>query len=86
MNSTSSNIFKAKKLVEKAKAVQHNRISRTVEEAFHISLRRSSRQRALAEKKHLEKIEVSLLRSLIYVIIILLLKLTEMFPVEFEIT
>ncbi|XP_013921870.1 PREDICTED: ATPase family AAA domain-containing protein 5 [Thamnophis sirtalis] len=59
MNSTSSNIFKAKKLVEKAKAVQHNRISRTMEEAFHISLRRSSRQRALAEKKHLEKIENS---------------------------
>ncbi|XP_034268402.1 ATPase family AAA domain-containing protein 5 isoform X1 [Pantherophis guttatus] len=59
MNSTSRNIFKAKKLVEKAKAVQHNRISRTVEEAFHVSLRRSSRQRALAEKKHLEKIENS---------------------------
>ncbi|XP_032066491.1 ATPase family AAA domain-containing protein 5 [Thamnophis elegans] len=59
MNSTSSNIFKAKKLVEKAKAVQHNRMSRTMEEAFHISLRRSSRQRALAEKKHLEKIENS---------------------------
>ncbi|KAM3848519.1 ATPase family AAA domain-containing protein 5 isoform 2-T2 [Vipera latastei] len=59
MNSTSRNIFKAKKLVEKAKAVQHNRISRTVEEGSHISLRRSSRQRALAEKKHLEKIENS---------------------------
>uniref|UniRef100_A0A8C6VI96 ATPase family AAA domain containing 5 n=1 Tax=Naja naja TaxID=35670 RepID=A0A8C6VI96_NAJNA len=59
MNSTSRNIFKAKKLVEKAKAVQHNRISKTVEDALHVSLRRSSRQRALAEKKHLEKIENS---------------------------
>ncbi|XP_063149639.1 ATPase family AAA domain-containing protein 5 [Candoia aspera] len=59
MNSVSRNIFKAKKLVEKAKAVQHNRISRTVEEGFHISLRRSSRQRALAEKFFLEKIENS---------------------------
>ncbi|XP_026566868.1 ATPase family AAA domain-containing protein 5 [Pseudonaja textilis] len=59
MNSTSRNIFKAKKLVEKAKAVQHNRISRTMEEALHVSLRHSSRQRALAEKKHLEKIENS---------------------------
>ncbi|XP_039199544.1 ATPase family AAA domain-containing protein 5 isoform X2 [Crotalus tigris] len=59
VNSTSRSIFKAKKLVEKAKAVQHNRISRTVEEGSHISLRRSSRQRALAEKKRLEKIENS---------------------------
>uniref|UniRef100_A0A8C5SCX2 Uncharacterized protein n=1 Tax=Laticauda laticaudata TaxID=8630 RepID=A0A8C5SCX2_LATLA len=59
VNSTSRNIFKAKKLVEKAKAVQHNRISRTMEEALHVSLRRSSRQRGLAEKKHLEKIENS---------------------------
>ncbi|KAM6474332.1 ATPase family AAA domain-containing protein 5 isoform 1-T1 [Liasis olivaceus] len=59
MNSISRNIFKAKKLVEKAKAVQHNRISRTMEEGFHISLRRSSRQQALAEKKHLEKIKNS---------------------------
>ncbi|NWI51237.1 ATAD5 protein, partial [Calyptomena viridis] len=49
MNSTSKNRSKAKQLVEKAKAIQHNRSKAHEDSAA--PLRRSSRQRALAEKK-----------------------------------
>ncbi|NXM40180.1 ATAD5 protein, partial [Gymnorhina tibicen] len=52
ISSTSKNISKAKQLIEKAKAIQHNR-SKVNEDSAPV--RRSSRQRALAEKKKLEK-------------------------------
>ncbi|XP_021270717.1 ATPase family AAA domain-containing protein 5 isoform X2 [Numida meleagris] len=49
ISSTSKNISKAKQLVEKAKALRHNRSK--VTEDSPAPVRRSSRQRALAEKK-----------------------------------
>lgn len=58
ISSTSKNISKAKQLVEKAKAIRHNR-SKVNEEAP-APVRRSSRQRALAEKKKLQEDEVKL--------------------------
>ncbi|XP_061311342.1 ATPase family AAA domain-containing protein 5 [Pezoporus flaviventris] len=57
MSSTSKNLSKAKRLIEKAKAIQHNRSK--VNEDFPAPVRRSSRQRALAEKKKLEDSEES---------------------------
>ncbi|NXT25302.1 ATAD5 protein, partial [Syrrhaptes paradoxus] len=48
-SSTSKNISKAKQLIEKAKAIRHNRSK--VNEDLPTPVRRSSRQRALAEKK-----------------------------------
>ncbi|XP_062975988.1 ATPase family AAA domain-containing protein 5 [Elgaria multicarinata webbii] len=59
MSSTSNNIFKAKKLVKKAKALQHHRAARIAEEKSCTPLRRSSRQQALVEKKRLQKMEDS---------------------------
>ncbi|XP_010079987.1 PREDICTED: ATPase family AAA domain-containing protein 5, partial [Pterocles gutturalis] len=50
-SSTSKNISKAKQLIEKAKAIRHNRSK--VNEDLPTPVRRSSRQRALAEKKKL---------------------------------
>ncbi|NXB28641.1 ATAD5 protein, partial [Eulacestoma nigropectus] len=58
MNSTSKNISKAKQLIEKAKAIQHNR-SRVNEDSAPV--RRSSRQQALAEKKKLEESDESVI-------------------------
>lgn len=58
MSSTLKNLSKAKQLIEKAKAIQHNRSK--VNEDFPAPVRRSSRQRALAEKKELQESEVSL--------------------------
>ncbi|NWT14410.1 ATAD5 protein, partial [Vireo altiloquus] len=58
INSTSKNISKAKQLVEKAKAIQHNR-SKVNEDSAPV--RRSSRQRALAEKKKLEESDESVI-------------------------
>lgn len=58
ISSTSKNISKAKQLIEKAKAIRHNRSK--VNEDVPAPVRRSSRQRALAEKKKLEDNEVSL--------------------------
>ncbi|KFQ98728.1 ATPase family AAA domain-containing protein 5, partial [Nipponia nippon] len=52
ISSTSKNISKAKQLIEKAKAIQHNRSK--VNEDVPTPVRRSSRQRALAEKKKLQ--------------------------------
>ncbi|NXP28148.1 ATAD5 protein, partial [Scytalopus superciliaris] len=49
MNSTSKTRSKAKQLIEKAKALQHNRSK--AQEDSPAPVRRSSRQRALAEKK-----------------------------------
>ncbi|NWI90671.1 ATAD5 protein, partial [Pitta sordida] len=49
INSTSKNRCKAKQLVEKAKAIQHNKSK--VQEDSAAPVRRSSRQRALAERK-----------------------------------
>ncbi|OXB64851.1 hypothetical protein ASZ78_006589 [Callipepla squamata] len=49
MNSASQNISKAKQLVEKAKAVRHSR-SKALEDSA-APVRRSSRQRALAERR-----------------------------------
>ncbi|NWW32922.1 ATAD5 protein, partial [Panurus biarmicus] len=49
VNSTSKNISKAKQLIEKAKAIQQNRSKGNEDSAAPV--RRSSRQRALAEKK-----------------------------------
>ncbi|XP_048346375.1 ATPase family AAA domain-containing protein 5 isoform X2 [Sphaerodactylus townsendi] len=54
------NISKAKKLIEKAKALQHNK-ARTMEETSRTPLRRSSRQQALAEKKNLQNLEESVI-------------------------
>ncbi|NWW05970.1 ATAD5 protein, partial [Oreocharis arfaki] len=58
LNSTSKNISKAKQLIEKAKAIQHNR-SKVNEDSAPV--RRSSRQRALAEKKKLEESDESVI-------------------------
>ncbi|NXS86298.1 ATAD5 protein, partial [Erpornis zantholeuca] len=58
INSTSKNISKAKQLIEKAKAIQHNR-SKVSEDSA--PMRRSSRQRALAEKKKLEESDESVI-------------------------
>ncbi|NWV28708.1 ATAD5 protein, partial [Origma solitaria] len=55
INSTSKNISKAKQLVEKAKAMQHYRSKVTEDSAAPV--RRSSRQRALAEQKKIESDE-----------------------------
>ncbi|XP_035747523.1 ATPase family AAA domain-containing protein 5 [Egretta garzetta] len=57
ISSTSKNISKAKQLIEKAKAIRHNRPK--VNEDLPTPVRRSSRQRALAEKKKLEENEES---------------------------
>ncbi|KFV02903.1 ATPase family AAA domain-containing protein 5, partial [Tauraco erythrolophus] len=57
ISSTSKNISKAKQLIEKAKAIQHNRSK--VNEDLPAPVRRSSRQRALAEKKKLQENEES---------------------------
>ncbi|NXB06527.1 ATAD5 protein, partial [Cnemophilus loriae] len=59
INSTSKNISKAKQLIEKAKAIQHNRSK--VNEDSAAPVRRSSRQRALAEKKKLEESDESVI-------------------------
>ncbi|NXY66895.1 ATAD5 protein, partial [Callaeas wilsoni] len=59
LNSTSKNISKAKQLIEKAKAIQHNRSK--VNEDSAAPVRRSSRQRALAEKKKLEESDDSVI-------------------------
>ncbi|XP_025902608.1 ATPase family AAA domain-containing protein 5 [Nothoprocta perdicaria] len=58
MSSTSKNISKAKQLVEKAKARQHNR-ARAKEDSMPV--RRSSRQQALAEKKKLHDTDESVI-------------------------
>uniref|UniRef100_A0A8C9NGV2 ATPase family AAA domain containing 5 n=1 Tax=Serinus canaria TaxID=9135 RepID=A0A8C9NGV2_SERCA len=58
INSTSKNRSKAKQLIEKAKAIQQNRSK--VSEDSAAPVRRSSRQRALAEKKKLEESDVRL--------------------------
>ncbi|XP_052663447.1 ATPase family AAA domain-containing protein 5 [Harpia harpyja] len=57
ISSTSKNISKAKQLIEKAKAIRHNRSK--VNEDLPAPVRRSSRQRALAEKKKLQENEES---------------------------
>ncbi|NXY30370.1 ATAD5 protein, partial [Pomatorhinus ruficollis] len=59
INSTSKNISKAKQLIEKAKAVQQNRSK--VNEDSTAPVRRSSRQRARAEKKKLEESDESVI-------------------------
>ncbi|KFO84933.1 ATPase family AAA domain-containing protein 5, partial [Buceros rhinoceros silvestris] len=59
ISSTSKNISKAKQLIEKAKAIRHNRSK--VGEDVPAPVRRSSRQRALAEKKKLEDNEESVI-------------------------
>ncbi|NXD63801.1 ATAD5 protein, partial [Eolophus roseicapillus] len=59
MSSTSKNISKAKQLIVKAKAIQHNRSK--VNEDLPAPVRRSSRQRALAEKKKLQESEESVI-------------------------
>ncbi|NXQ61949.1 ATAD5 protein, partial [Anthoscopus minutus] len=59
INSTSKNISKAKQLIEKAKAIQQNRSK--VGEDSAAPVRRSSRQRALAEKKKLEESDESVI-------------------------
>ncbi|XP_015280171.1 PREDICTED: ATPase family AAA domain-containing protein 5 [Gekko japonicus] len=60
MNATSNNISKAKKLIEKAKALQHNK-ARIMEETLCAPLRRSSRQQAVAEKKNPQNAEESVI-------------------------
>ncbi|XP_054077871.1 ATPase family AAA domain-containing protein 5 isoform X2 [Rissa tridactyla] len=55
ISSTSKNMSKAKQLIEKAKAIQHNRSK--VNEDLPTPVRRSSRQRALAEKKKIQENE-----------------------------
>ncbi|NXX60878.1 ATAD5 protein, partial [Scopus umbretta] len=57
ISSTSKNISKAKQLIEKAKAIRHNRSK--VNEDLPTPVRRSSRQQALAEKKKLQENEES---------------------------
>ncbi|XP_075759969.1 ATPase family AAA domain-containing protein 5 isoform X2 [Pelodiscus sinensis] len=56
---TSKNLSKAKQLIEKAKAIQHNRSK--ANEDTPTPVRRSSRQQALAEKKKLQKNEDSVI-------------------------
>ncbi|NXN34325.1 ATAD5 protein, partial [Nycticryphes semicollaris] len=58
ISSTSKNMSKAKQLIEKAKAIQHNR-SKTNED-LSTPVRRSSRQQALAEKKKIQENEESI--------------------------
>ncbi|XP_010123668.1 PREDICTED: ATPase family AAA domain-containing protein 5, partial [Chlamydotis macqueenii] len=57
MSSTSKNLSKAKQLIEKAKAIQHNRSK--ANEDLPTPVRRSSRQQALAEKKKMQENEES---------------------------
>ncbi|KAM9371324.1 ATPase family AAA domain-containing protein 5 [Phaethornis superciliosus] len=59
ISSTSKNISKAKQLIEKAKALQHNRAK--VTEDSPAPVRRSLRQRALAEKKKIQEDEESVI-------------------------
>lgn len=59
ISSTSKNISKAKQLVEKAKAIRHNRSK--VKEDSPAPVRRSSRQQALAERKTLQENEKSVI-------------------------
>ncbi|NXQ12377.1 ATAD5 protein, partial [Peucedramus taeniatus] len=59
INSTSKNISKAKQLIEKAKAIQQNRSK--VSEDSAAPVRRSTRQRALAEKKKSEESDESVI-------------------------
>ncbi|NXR41761.1 ATAD5 protein, partial [Zosterops hypoxanthus] len=59
INSTSKNISKAKQLIEKAKAVQQNRSK--VNEDSAAPVRRSTRQRARAEKKKSEECDESII-------------------------
>ncbi|NWR44761.1 ATAD5 protein, partial [Regulus satrapa] len=59
INSTSKNISKAKQLIEKAKAIQQNRSKGNEDSAAPV--RRSSRQRALVEKKKLEESDESVI-------------------------
>ncbi|XP_051490553.1 ATPase family AAA domain-containing protein 5 isoform X2 [Apus apus] len=59
MSSTSKNISKAKQLIEKAKAIRHNR-SKVIED-LPAPVRRSSRQRVLAEKKEIQEDEESVI-------------------------
>ncbi|NXE62411.1 ATAD5 protein, partial [Calcarius ornatus] len=59
INSTSKSRSKAKQLIEKAKAIQQNRSK--VSEDSAAPVRRSSRQRALAEKKKLEESDESVI-------------------------
>ncbi|XP_014733615.1 PREDICTED: ATPase family AAA domain-containing protein 5, partial [Sturnus vulgaris] len=59
IHSTSKNISKAKQLVEKAKAIQQTRSK--VNEDSAAPVRRSSRQRVLAEKKKLKESEESVI-------------------------
>ncbi|NWY24817.1 ATAD5 protein, partial [Pheucticus melanocephalus] len=59
IKSTSKNRSKAKQLIEKAKAIQQNRSK--VSEDSAAPVRRSSRQRALAEKKKLEESDESVI-------------------------
>ncbi|XP_053231159.1 ATPase family AAA domain-containing protein 5 isoform X2 [Podarcis raffonei] len=56
-----NSISKAKKLVEKAKALQHNRATKITEETLPVPLRRSSRQQALTEKKKSQNTEDSVI-------------------------
>ncbi|NXV24917.1 ATAD5 protein, partial [Cepphus grylle] len=58
ISSTSKNMSKAKQLIEKAKAIRHNRSK--VNEDLPTPVRRSSRQRALAEKKKIQENEDSI--------------------------
>ncbi|XP_030389758.1 ATPase family AAA domain-containing protein 5 isoform X1 [Gopherus evgoodei] len=59
MSCTSKNISKAKQLIEKAKAIQHNRSK--ANEHTPTPVRRSSRQQALAEKKKFQENEDSVI-------------------------
>nr|XP_009936721.1 PREDICTED: ATPase family AAA domain-containing protein 5 [Opisthocomus hoazin] len=59
ISSTSKNTSKAKQLIEKAKAIHHNRSK--VNEDVPVPLRRSSRQQAFAEKKKLQENEESVI-------------------------
>ncbi|NXG65484.1 ATAD5 protein, partial [Hemiprocne comata] len=59
ISSTSKNISKAKQLIEKAKAIRHNRSK--VNEDLPAPVRRSSRRRALAEKKEIQENEESVI-------------------------
>nr|XP_060619944.1 ATPase family AAA domain-containing protein 5 [Anolis sagrei ordinatus] len=59
MNTSSSNITKAKKLVEKAKVLQHHRKTKTVEAILHAPLRRSTRQQVIADRKRSHNLEDS---------------------------
>ncbi|CAM9690029.1 unnamed protein product [Bubo scandiacus] len=59
ISSTSKNISKAKQLIEKAKAIRHNRSK--VNEDLPTPVRRSSRQRALVEKKKSQENEESVI-------------------------